>query len=186
MAAGDPLGDAGGAGGEDDVDGVRVDLPVPDGGKSRFLHRKSGNFTVQVPRPGVGQSVQQIHGGLVTDHRLGVQGVKDQADPVGGHFLVQGNIVAPGVDRPQKGGDGPGGFLHEYHHALAVKPDAVEKAPHRLCFLPDFAVGQAVFRRTDGNFLGHPGCRLLQIFQNVGHGKSPFRFYSGNREIGNL
>ena len=168
VAGGDALGHAGGAGGEDDVDGIGVDLLVPDGGQSLLVDRGGADLIVDVGAALIGELLDQLLGVLITDHGLGLQGPQDQIDPVGGHLIVQGDVVAAGIDGAEEGSQGGGMLLHEHHHGLAVESLAVEEGAHGTGLIIDLAEGQAVGVIGESHFVGHPGNGVLQIFQNIG------------------
>ena len=171
VAGGDTLGHTGGAGGEDDVDGVGVDLTVADGGQRLLVHRSVADVAVNVGLALVGELLDELAGVLVADHGLGLQGSEDQVDPVGGHLVVQGDIVVTGVDGAEKTDQGGGVLLHKDHHRLAVQTLAEQEGAHGSCLVVGFPEGDAHGVVGESDLVRHPGDGLLKIFQNVGlHG----------------
>ena len=167
VAGGDAFGHAGGAGGEDDVDGVRVDLACPDMGECGFVHRSGGDFVVVQHGSGEGKFLNQQRGHLVADHGAGLEGFQDQLHPVAGHLVVQRNVVAAAVDGTEECGQGLRVLAHEDHNRLLVQALMAQKAAHRAGLIVDLTEGQPLAFAGEGNFVRDTGDGVFQIFQNV-------------------
>ena len=178
VAGGHPLGHPGGAGGKDDVGGVDVQGPVPDGGQRRLVDLPGGGLGVEEHPAGPSKSLQDLRCLFVAHRAAGVQTLEDQLDAVAGHLLIQGHVVAPGVEDPQERRYRLGVAAHEHHHRLPVIAPLAEGGAQGAGLVVDLTKSQGIGAVGVGGLVRQADHRLLQVGQQIGQHRQSLLFVS--------
>ena len=171
VAGHDTLGYTGRTGSKDDINGIGVDLRIPDPSKRSIIRIAKSNVLIAVDLAAVGHFFCHGLGSLVADHCTGLQRLEDQLDAVTGHFFIQRDIVIAAVNGAKKGRNGLGVLLHKHHNGLLIKALPAQKSADGAGLIVNLLKGQTGFLVAKCHLVRQAQDGTLQIFQNIGlHG----------------
>ena len=118
MAGGNALGDAGGTGGEHNINRILIDGGIADSGKYRLVRLFQAQLLIGQHAPGKRTRCDQCIGTgavvPVADQQTRGECVQNLLHACRGHCLVQRRVKAPRPYNAEKGGNFGGGALHQH------------------------------------------------------------------------
>ena len=162
------LGNTGGARGEHNVDGVGIQLNIPNMSQGSFINGGGGHIVIDHGLAMKIKGLSDLSGGAVAEHDPGVQILEDQLDTEAGHFLVDGHIVAATVHAAVEAADALGVLAHEHHHGFAVVAFGSKIAADGPAVMVNLGKSQAFFTIGERQLVRYTGDSLFQVFQYIG------------------